>query len=292
MKVWMNGGIVEPADAKVSVMDHGLLYGDGVFEGIRSRSGYVLDLDLHLERFDNSARSIYLSLDEWKGRLRDIVLETLAAEGKPDCYVRLVATRGPGWLGIDVASCRGPEIFCIADTLQLYAASSVGLRLVTATWRRPEPDALDPRVKSLNYLNNVLNKYEAKSRGGDEALVLNRRGVVAEASGANVFIRRGTELFTPPASDCALSGITRGRVMRLAPEVGSSVTEETLTRYDVLNADEVFLTGTGARVVPVGFVDGIAIQQRGTPIAPKLLEAMDRYAVAHGTPVPGVARAA
>jgi branched-chain amino acid aminotransferase len=296
MKVWINGRIVSEAEASVSVLDHGLLYGDGIFEGIRVRLGRVLDLERHLERLERSARSVYLELPLSRSTLGGIVLETLAALGRPEAYVRLLVTRGKGLLGLDPISCPKPEVIVIADSLSLYDPERyrVGLRLLTASWRRPDPDVLDPSVKSLNYLNNVLNRCEARQRGGDEALVLNRRGTVAEASGANVFVRTGTVLMTPPVLDGALPGITRGRVLGLAAELGLQASERSLARADVLAADEVFLTGSGAGLVPVASLDGQVVGPRDAngallnPVLPAFGEAMDAYARRRGTPIAGV----
>jgi branched-chain amino acid aminotransferase len=287
---WLNGKIVDSADAKVSVLDHGLLYGDGIFEGIRSTDGYVVDLDRHLERLTTSARAVHLALPDIP-HLRDAVLQTLSALGEPDAYVRLLVTRGEGELGIDVASCKKPNVFCIAGMLRLYAPIGDGVRLVTSSFRRPAPDALDPRVKSLNYLNNVLCRMEAKRHGADEALVLNARGTVAEASGANVFVRLNGEVLTPPTSDGALAGITRGRVLRLLGAANVPCREAVLTRYDLLAAEEVFLSGTGAGIVPVSELDGQPLgQQRNTTSA--LARMLVSYASQHGTPVPALLEAA
>ncbi len=284
MKIWQNGSVLEPEQAVVSVMDHGLLYGDGVFEGIRIVDGKVVDLDLHLQRLAFSARAVYLGLPFSHAELARIVLDTAAAHGQAEAYARLLVTRGVGKLGIDISNCESPQVICIVDAINLYGSGvGAGVRLITASWRRPDPDVLDTRVKSLNYLNSVINKHEAKQRGGDEALVLNRRGCVAEASAANIFVRRGQQLFTPPATDGALEGITRRRVMTLAPSVGLSCEERTLTRLDVLCADEVFLTGTGAGIVPVASLDGQAIAHAPGDATVELQRANTQYARRHGT---------
>ena len=279
MKVWMDGRVVNRADAAIPVNDHGLLYGDGVFEGIRAQGGRVVDLSLHLERLRRSARAIYLPIEDLVSQLPQVVFDTLLAHGEPDAYVRLLITRGSGRLGLDTCSCSGPRVLCLVDRIQLFPAERVaaGLRLATATWRRPDPDSLEPRVKSLNYLNNVLN----------------RRGTVAEASAANVFIRVGDALFTPPPTDGALEGLTRRRVLLLATELGLRAAERTLARYDLLAADEVFLTGTGAGVVPVRSLDGVRIgSEPRHSVVPDLQRNMDRYAREHGVPVPGLEAAA
>ena len=285
MKIWLDGRVRDPEQATVSVLDHGLLYGDGVFEGIRVMSGKIADLDRHLDRLGLSARAIYLTLPLGRSELLDLVCTTVAAHGQADAYVRLVVTRGVGRLGIDTSSCVAPTVLCVVDSFDLYGSGlGQGLRLVTASRRRPDPDVLDPRVKSLNYLNNVLNKQEAKNRGGDEALVLNRRGQVAEASAANVFVRQGARLFTPPGSDGALEGIPRRRIFELAPELGLTAIERTLTSLDLLAADEVFLTGSGAGIVPVAALDGVGIELVGDSVVPRLQQANRRYAERFGTP--------
>lgn len=282
MQFWMDGAIVDQAQAQVNVLDHGLLYGDGVFEGIRSLGGRVLDLDLHLERFENSARAIYL---RFPGRelCTSAVLTSFAALGASDAYARLVLTRGVGPLGIDPSNCSEPRLFCISGQIALYPAGGRGVALATVSLRRPDSDVLDPAVKSLNYLNNVLTKLEAKRQGADEALVLNRKGTIAEASGANVFAVIGKSLRTPPASDGALPGITRRRVLGFARELGLDPVEVTLTRHDLIGADAVFLTGTGAGIVEVASLDRIPLRH-----APELLtqlrDSTQRYASAAGTP--------
>lgn len=284
MKVWTSEGIVNPQNAKVSVLDHGLLYGDGVFEGIRATRGRVVDLELHLERLHRSARSIWLSVPPFLD-LREIVLSTFAANAKPNAYARLVVTRGPGKLGLDPEGCT-PTTFCIVDSIQLFSKESQasGLKLATVSQRRPEPDVLDPSVKSLNYLNNILAKLDAKRQGADEALVLNRRGTVAEASGANVFALKGKRLLTPPSSDGALPGLTRQRVLRLAPEVGLEPEQATLTRYDLLAADEVVLTGTGAGLQRVQSLDGVTIPRPPIPLSARLEPALNQDIDKHGVP--------
>jgi len=257
MKVWIDGAIVEGHEARVPVTDHGLLYGDGVFEGIRAYGRRVFRLDDHLVRLRASARAIALALPLPEARIREIVLDTLRAFGRDDAYVRLVVTRGEGALGVDPTSCPAPRLFCIAAEVRLFPPEKLaaGIDLVTVSWRRPAPDALDPRVKSLNYLNNALAKLEARQRGADEALLLNAAGHVAEASVANVFALRGRDLATPPASDGSLDGIVRRSVLELAPGLGLRAAERTLSRIDLLAADEVFLTGTGAGIVPVRTLD-------------------------------------
>jgi branched-chain amino acid aminotransferase len=297
VKVWIEGQIVEDSEAKIPVLDHGLLYGDGVFEGIRILAGRVLDLDRHLARLEGSARAIELDLGAPRAHFAQMVLDTARANARADAYVRLIVTRGTGLLGVDPASCTGARAICIVGTLSLYPAKGTsgettapGVSLATVALRRPDSDVLDPRVKSLNYLNNVMAKLAARRSGADEALMLNRRGLVAETSGANVFIVRDGILSTPPVTDGALEGITRRRVLVLAAELGIDAREQSLSRYDLLTADEVFLTGSGAGIVPVHSLDNQPLS-RG-PLAQKLLEQTRRYALEHGTRIPGLADAA
>ncbi len=288
MKVWIDGRIVGQEEARISVTDHGLLYGDGVFEGMRAYSGRMFRLEDHLRRLELSARAIGLDLPG-RDRLREVVLATVAATGAADAYVRLVATRGEGPLGLDPTTCRGTRIFCIADSVELFSVEKTagGIALVTVSLRRPAPDALDPRVKSLNYLNNVLAKLEARRRGADDAILLNGRGDVAEASAANVFVVRNGRLMTPPATDGALEGITRATVLDLAPTLGIEAGERTLGRIDLLGADEVFLTGSGARIVPVRSLDSQPIGESVPgPITARLRDAFLAHAHSTGTPVP------
>jgi len=258
VKVWIDGRIVAADEARVPVLDHGLLYGDGVFEGIRAYGRAVFRLDDHLARLAVSAKAIGLALPQRQGAIRAIVLDTLRALGRADAYVRLVVTRGTGALGVDPTSCPEPRLFCIAAEAQIYPAEKLasGLELVTVSVRRPALDAVDPRVKSLNYLNNALAKREARLRGADEALILNAAGAIAEASVANVFALRGRTLATPPPTDGALEGITRRSVLELAPGLELAPVERSLSRVDLLGADEVFLSGTGAGLVPVRALDG------------------------------------
>ncbi len=258
MKVWIDGAIVNASEARVSVLDHGLLYGDGIFEGIRAYARGVFRLDDHLARLATSAKAIGLALPHSVDAIRNIVLDTLRALGRDDAYVRLVVTRGEGALGVDPTSCPTPRLFCLAAEAQIYSPEklALGLEMVTVSWRRPALDALDPRVKSLNYLNNALAKLEARRQGADEALILNTGGTIAEASVANVFALRGRALATPPPTDGALDGVTRRSVLELAPGLGLAASERSLSRVDLLGADEVFLTGTGAGIVPVRSLDG------------------------------------
>jgi len=258
MKVWMNGQVVEPGSAHVSVFDHGLLYGDGIFEGIRIYDHKIFRLSDHLHRFGTAAKAIGLDLPGGLEQVEKGILETARAFGEAEGYLRLIATRGEGELGVDPTTCTSPNLICIADRIRLFPPEKLarGLDMVTASVRRPAADALDPRVKSLNYLNSVLAKREARMQGADEALILNHAGLVAEASVANVFsVRRGL-LSSPPASDGSLEGITRDSILAIAAELGIPARECSLGRFDLLGADEVFLCGSGARIVPVATLDG------------------------------------
>jgi branched-chain amino acid aminotransferase len=288
MKVWFDGRILDHTEARISVVDHGLLYGDGVFEGMRAYAGRMFRLDDHLRRFEVSARAIGLDLPA-RDRLREIVLATVAATGAQDAYVRLVVTRGEGPLGLDPTTCASPTVFCIADSVEIFSKdkAAAGISLVVSSLRRPGPDALDPRIKSLNYLNNVLAKLEARRQGADDALLLNARGEIAEATAANVFVVRNDRLMTPPAADGALEGITRAVVLELASGLGLVAEERTLTRIDLVGADEAFLTGTGARIVPIRSLDGQPIGSSVPgPITAKIRDRYFALARSSGTPVP------
>ena len=287
MKVWLKGCIVDGEDAKISVTDHGLLYGDGIFEGMRVIERRVFRLDDHMHRFETSAKAVGLALPIGRTELRSIVLDTARAFAADSAYIRLIATRGEGELGVDPATCREPCIICIVGGISLFPHEKLmrGIDMVTVSIRRPAADMLDPRVKSLNYLNSVLAKREARLRGADEALLLNQLGNVAEASVANVFAVIKGVVVTPPATDGALAGITRISVLECAADLGIRTREATLGRFDLLGADEVFLTGTGARLVPVATLDGQAIGSGERPMVWQLLDAMDRFAQIHGTPL-------
>lgn len=260
-KVWIDGGIVPLDEARIPITDHGLLYGDGIFEGMRILHGGVFRLDRHLARLESAARALDLTLPGGTQALREIVLATARAFGEPEAYVRLVVTRGEGALGVDPTTCGEPRVFCIVARVAIYPEEKLlrGIDLVTSSWRRPPPDVLDPRVKSLNYLNNALAKLEARRRGADEALLLNQAGQVAEASVANLFAVRDGALLTPPGSDGALEGITRGTVLELAAGAGLAPEERTLGRFDLFAASEVFLCGSGAGFVPVRSLDARTI---------------------------------
>lgn len=258
LTIYLDGKFVPEADAKVSVFDHGLLYGDGVFEGIRFYNGRVFRLEEHLERLWDSARSICLEIPIGRGEMTEALLETIRQNGLNEGYIRLVVTRGVGNLGLNPMQCKRPSIIIIATTIALYPKEvcEKGLTVVTCATRRTSPAALNPAVKSLNYLNNIMARIEANLAGADEALMLNESGNVAECTADNVFIIKRGNIFTPPISAGALRGITRSVVFDIAAELGLKITETDITRHDVFIADECFLTGTAAEVIPVVKADG------------------------------------
>jgi branched-chain amino acid aminotransferase len=267
MKIWMDGKIVDEAEARVPVTDHGLLYGDGVFEGMRVIGGRVFRIERHLARLDFGAKVLALSLPYTLPEIRGAVEDTVRAFGQQEGYIRLIVTRGVGPLGVDPTTCPRGSLIIIVTTIKLFSEEQRerGLDMITSSYRRPTADVLDVRVKSLNYLNSVLPKLEARQRGADEALLLNPRGHIAEAAVANVFALRGKQLFTPPPSDGCLEGINRGVVLELAPSLGLEAHERSIGRADLLAADEVFLTGSGAGVIAVRSLDGrvLGAGQRG-----------------------------
>ena len=256
--IFINDRLVSEEQAVVSVFDHGLLYGDGVFEGLRSYSGKVFRLDAHLDRLYASARAICLEIPLAKEVVAKAVNDTLTANGLTDGYIRLVVTRGAGSLGLDPNKTKNPQVIVIADTISLYPGEyyEKGLRIVTAATQRTQSAALSPRIKSLNYLNNIMAKLEGMQAGCVEALMLNSKGEVAECTGDNIFVFRSGKLLTPPPDAGILEGITRGAVMELAAAAGIDCRESTLVRHDLYTADECFLTGTAAEVIPVVEIDG------------------------------------
>jgi len=257
MKIYLNGELVNKEDAMVSVFDHGLLYGDGVFEGIRLYDGRVFKLDEHLERLEYSAKAILLDLPLSRQEFADAVCETCRANNLSNGYVRLVVTRGVGHLGLTPDGCGPPSVIIIADNIQLYPEElyEKGLKIISVPTRRINASALPPAVKSLNYLNNILAKIEAKKVGYQEALMLNDKGEIAECTGDNVFVLSKGVLYTPPLDAGSLRGITRAAVMDIAIDLGIPCREQALTRYDLWTADECFLTGTAAEVIPCVEVD-------------------------------------
>ena len=261
MKVYLNGKFVDRAHATVSIFDHGLLYGDGVFEGIRSYGGSVFKLKEHIDRLYESAHTIMLAIPHTKPELIDVVKRSLRVNKLRDAYIRLVVTRGEGDLGLDPRKCARPTVFVIADRIELYPKKLYerGLELITVATQRNVPEALNPQIKSLNYLNNILAKIEAITAGYEEAIMLSASGYVTECTGENIFIVKRKTLLTPPPYIGVLRGITRQTVMDLASGLRLNVREELLTRYDLFNAEECFLTGTAAEIVPVVKIDGRVI---------------------------------
>lgn len=265
VQVFLDGNWYPKSKAKISVFDHGLLYGDGVFEGIRAYRGLVFMLKEHLDRLWESAHTLMLEIPMSPQEMEKVIVETLRRNRLKDAYVRVVVTRGTGDLGLDPAKCKNPSVFVITDKIVLYPESFYrkGLEIITVPTVRNFPEAVNPSIKSLNYLNNILAKIEAKNSGCVEALMLNHQGYVAECTGDNVFMvkrenKRGglVRLLTPPSYLGALKGITRQAIMEIAEKKKIAVKEQVLTRHDLFNADEVFLTGTAAEVIPVVKIDG------------------------------------
>ncbi len=277
LKVYINGKLYDKDEARISVYDHGLLYGDGVFEGIRSYGGKVFRLQQHLDRLWNSAKAIWLEIPMTKDQMAQAICETLQVNGIQDGYIRVVVTRGVGTLGLDPNRCSNPQVIIITDHIALYPEEYYrdGLSIITVSTVRNHPAALSPRIKSLNYLNNILAKIEGLQAGCIEALMLNHKGEVAECTGDNIFIVRNGRLLTPPNEAGILEGITRDAVIGLAREAGLEVQEVPLTKHDVYIADECFLTGTAAEIVPVVKVDSRTIGD-GKP-GPITRNLMDRF---------------
>jgi branched-chain amino acid aminotransferase len=288
MKIWLDGELVDESEAKISVFDHGLLYGDGVFEGIRFYNRRVFRLEEHIRRLFDSARAIVLEMPWTQEEVCKFVVETVAANGLDDGYIRLVVTRGAGGLGLNPYLCKRASMFIIASTISLYPKEHYenGLAVITCATRRPAPAALMPQVKSLNYLNNIMAKVEAIQAGALEAVMLNEQGYVAECTGDNIFLIRDNVLHTPQVSDGALDGITRRVILELADQMGVPVLERSLTRYDIYVADECFLTGTAAEVIPVVELDRRKIGA-GTPgpVTRRFIDAFKELAGSTGTPI-------
>lgn len=259
--IFLDGRWVSREEATVSVFDHGLLYGDGVFEGIRAYDGVVFRLKEHIDRLYQSAKAILLDIPYTQEEMHDLVLELLRKNNFSSAYIRLVVTRGVGDLGLDPFKCPRASVIIIAQELALFPADlyEKGIQVVTVSTRRNRSDVLAPAIKSLNYLNNIMAKIEARRAGAQEALMLNTEGYVAEGTGENVFLVHGRTLLTPPAYLGALKGITRQAVIELATELGILVQEQPFTLHDVYTADEMFFTGTAAEIVPVVMVDGRTI---------------------------------
>ena len=288
MKVFIDGKYHDERDAKISVFDHGLLYGDGVFEGIRAYNRRVFKLKEHVDRLFCSAKAILLEIPMSHAEIMDAVVGACRENKIRNGYVRLVVTRGVGTLGLNPRSCKRPSVIIIADKIQLYPPELYrqGMDIVTVPTMRNLHSALNPAIKSLNYLNNILAKIEANNAGVEEAVMLNAEGFVAECTGDNLFIVKNRALFTPPLSAGALYGITRQTVIGLAEEAGLKVSEPNLTRYDLFNADECFLTGTGAELIPVVKIDGRVIGTgKPGPITRRLEEDYRALTKVSGEPI-------
>jgi len=287
-RIYIDGKFYAQADAKISVFDHGLLYGDGIFEGIRFYNGRVFRLEEHLERLWDSARSICLEIPMSKRAMTEALLETIRENDLREGYIRLLVTRGVGNLGLNPEQCKQPSVIIIAATVTLYPEPiyQKGLTVVTCATRRTNPGALNPAVKSLNYLNNVMARIEANLAGADEALMLNDAGNVAECTADNVFIIKRGQISTPPITAGALRGITRSVVFEIAAEIGIKVAETDVTRHDVFIADECFLTGTAAEIIPVIQVDGRLIGSgKPGPISTRMIARFRQLTRETGTPI-------
>jgi len=290
MKIYIDGKYYDQKNAKISVFDHGLLYGDGIFEGIRAYNGRVFKLKEHIDRLFCSAKAILLRMPLSHGDVVRAVVETCRRNKIRDGYVRLLVTRGAGTLGLNPNRCKNPAVIIIADKIQLYPAELYerGMEIITVPTIRNLHSALNPAIKSLNYLNNILAKIEANNAGCEEAVMLNAEGFVSECTGDNIVIVKAGQVLTPPLSAGALYGITRGVVLELAREGGLSVAEPNLTRYDLFNADECFLTGTGAELIPIVKIDGRVIGTgKPGPITRRLVDKYHALTNVSGEPIYG-----
>ena len=280
LKVWIDGKLVDKDDAKISVYDHGLLYGDGVFEGIRVYAGRVFRPEAHINRLYDSAKSIRLQIPLSQKDFLAAIEQTVKANNFTDCYIRAVVTRGVGFLGIDPNKCKNPSIFIIADSIQVYPKElyEKGMAVITSSIIRNHPAALSPRIKSLNYLNNILARIEANDAGVAEAIMLNHMGNVAECTADNIFIVKGGRVITPTIVDGILEGVTRQAILDLCVKLSIPHAEQSFQKHDLFVADECFVTGTGAEVAPVTKIDGRVIGDgtRG-PITRRLIEAFHKY---------------
>ncbi|NLL51313.1 MAG: branched-chain-amino-acid transaminase [Peptococcaceae bacterium] len=288
MIIFLDGKFVEEKEANVSVFDHGFLYGDGIFEGIRAYNGRVFKLKEHIDRLYESAQAILLDIGVSRKEMMDIVLETVRKNNLSDAYIRLVVSRGAGDLGLDPRKCPKPSIVCIAGSIKMYPQSMYenGMEIITAATRRNSADALSPRIKSLNYLNNIMAKMEANRAGVMEALLLNQEGYVCEATGDNVFIVKDGVLITPTIYAGILKGVTRDTVLDLARNFGIPCREDLFNLIDVYTADECFLTGTAAELIPITAVDSRIIGDgKPGPVFRKLLAAFQEYARSNGEPL-------
>ena len=288
LKIYIDGNFHDQAEAKISVFDHGLLYGDGVFEGIRFYNDRVFRLEEHIDRLWDSAQAIALDIPMSKSELVAATLETIRQNDLHDGYIRLIVTRGVGSLGLSPETCRRPSIIIIAATIMLYPEDLYhkGLTMVTCATRRTPPAALSPRVKSLNYLSNILGKLEAQNAGAGEGLMLNEQGYVTECTGDNIFIVKKGEISTPYLNSGILAGVTRGVVFELAEKLSIRAEERELIRHDIYTADECFLTGTAAEVIPAVQLDRRLIGNgHPGPITLRLIASFRELTRATGTPI-------
>ena len=288
MKIYIDGKLYGESEAKISVFDHGLLYGDGVFEGIRAYNGRVFKLKEHIDRLFCSAHALLLDIPLSRADLCRATVETIRANELKDAYIRLIVTRGVGTLGLNPRSCKQPSVIIIAGKIQVYPAEMYarGMDMVTVPTTRNLHSAVNPAIKSLNYLNNILAKIEANHAGVEEAVMLNSEGYVAEGTADNLFIVKQGKLLTPPLSAGALYGITRATVIELAEQTGLKVSEPNLTRYDLFNADECFVTGTGAEIMPVVKIDGRVIGSgKPGPITQQLVKEYHALTQVAGEPI-------
>lgn len=288
LQIYIDGKLCDEADAKISVFDHGLLYGDGVFEGIRFYSGRVFKLEEHIDRLFDSAKAIQLTIPLSHEEMTKALLETIRANELQNGYVRLLITRGVGSLGLNPFQCETASVIIIASKIALYDDEKYkqGLTLVTCSTRRPPPAALSPSVKSLNYLNNIMAKIEAINAGAEEGVMLNEQGFVAECTGDNIFVVKNGKIYTPPVSAGTLNGITRQVVMKLARDEGFELIEQDMSRYDLYTADEFFVSGTAAEVVPVAKYDGRIIGEGKTgPVTLRMMEFFKELTQTTGAPI-------
>ena len=288
IQVYVNGQYFPKEEAKISVFDHGFLYGDGIFEGIRAYGGRVFRLKEHIDRLYDGARGIMLDIPLTKEEMTEVVLETLRKNKLQDAYIRLVVSRGTGDLGLDPRKCQKPTVICITDKIVLYPEKlyNEGMEIITAATRRNRPEGVNPQMKSLNYLNNIMAKLEANLAGVPEAMLLNTEDYVAECTGDNIFIVKDGVLITPPPFVGILVGITRNAIMELAEKIGVKVEEKVFTRYEVFTADECFLSGTAAEAIPVVKVDGRTIADgKPGPVTKKITEAFKELIETEGTEI-------
>jgi branched-chain amino acid aminotransferase len=288
MKIYIDGNFFDKESAKISVFDHGLLYGDGIFEGIRAYNGRVFRLKEHIERLYDSAKAIFLQIPVSHEEMEKIVLESCRLNQLRDAYIRLIVTRGVGNLGLSPDKCPKPTIICIAATIDLYPEKcyTEGLKLVTASTQRASQNVLSPSIKSLNYLNNIMAKVEGSLAGAQEVVMLNAQGYVTECSSENIFILKKDKMYTPPVYSGVLGGITRNVILELAQQIGIQVRETELSRYDLYVADEMFLTGTGAETIPAVELDGRKIGNgKVGPWTKKFMAAFSDHVKNSGTPI-------